>query len=189
MRALAQKHQWTEALAELRTARALPGSFVPEVDSAIGRACADKGDRTQALKVLSLLQGNRRKSFIPAYAARGSRRLSFPRPACTTAMAGGDLSRAWPPPRTARRDTRDARHRGVGLQSAAQACGVCQGAPLLRASIDRRPPPKATSKADQHARFEGLGLHCTLRKPLKSHLAVTMLDYRCVTSQHVFNGY
>ena len=154
--------------------------------------------RVRALRVMNAcpmaksapgqLQGNRRKSFILAYAIAVVQ-AGLGKNDEAPGLQEEALSRAWPPPGTARRDARDARPRGVGLHSAAPACGVCQGAALLQASIGRRPPPKATSKADQHARLEGRGFHCTLRKLLKSHLAVTMLDYRNVTSQHLFNGY
>jgi TolB-like protein/Tfp pilus assembly protein PilF len=67
-RALAQQKQWAESLAELRAARALPGSFAPEIDSAIARVCADKGDRAEALRILAQMQQSRRQSFFPAYA-------------------------------------------------------------------------------------------------------------------------
>ena len=67
-RALAQQKQWAEALAELNKARASPGSFAPEIDSAIARVCAARGDRAQALSILAQLEASRRQEFAPAYA-------------------------------------------------------------------------------------------------------------------------
>ncbi len=65
-RAYARAGRSSEAIAELRSAQRLEGSGSPEIESALGRAYADGGDRAEATKVLDHLRNRMRDEFIAA---------------------------------------------------------------------------------------------------------------------------
>ena len=65
-RAYARVGRFSEAVAELHTAQRLPGIGGAEVESALGRAYADAGDRAEATKVLEHLHERSRDEFVSA---------------------------------------------------------------------------------------------------------------------------
>jgi TolB-like protein/class 3 adenylate cyclase/Flp pilus assembly protein TadD len=65
-RAYARTGRCSEAIAELRTAQQLEGAGNPEIESALGRAQADAGDRAEATKVLEHLRQRSKDEFISA---------------------------------------------------------------------------------------------------------------------------
>jgi adenylate cyclase len=65
-RAYGHTGRFSEEIAELRTAQQLEGSGSPEIESALGRAYADAGDRAQATKVLEHLRQRMHDEFISA---------------------------------------------------------------------------------------------------------------------------
>ena len=65
-RAYARVGRFSEAVAELHAAQQLEGSGNPEIESALGRAYADAGNRTEATKVLNHLRERMRDEFVSA---------------------------------------------------------------------------------------------------------------------------
>jgi Flp pilus assembly protein TadD len=65
-RAYARTGRFSEAIAELRTAQQLEGSGNTEIESALGRAYADAGDRSEATKILNHLRERMHGEFISA---------------------------------------------------------------------------------------------------------------------------
>ena len=56
--------KFSEAVAELHTAKRLEGSGNAEIESALGRVYADAGNRTEATKVLNQLRERMRDQFV-----------------------------------------------------------------------------------------------------------------------------
>jgi adenylate cyclase len=65
-RAYARTGRFSEAIAELRTAQQLEGSGNTEIESALGHAYADAGDRSEATKILNHLRERMHGEFISA---------------------------------------------------------------------------------------------------------------------------
>ena len=63
-RAYARLGKFSEAVAELHTAKRLEGSGNAEIESALGRVYADAGNRTEATKVLNQLRERMRDQFV-----------------------------------------------------------------------------------------------------------------------------
>jgi len=64
-RALARKHDWSSAFAELATASRLTGGALAEIDAAVARAHADKGEKDKAREVLDRF--GKADTFVPSY--------------------------------------------------------------------------------------------------------------------------
>jgi TolB-like protein/class 3 adenylate cyclase/Flp pilus assembly protein TadD len=65
-RAYTRTGKFAEGIAELHTAQQLEKSGSPEIESALGRAYADSGDRTEATKVLERLRQRQKDEFVSA---------------------------------------------------------------------------------------------------------------------------
>ena len=65
-RAYARTGRFSEGIAELQTAQRLEGLGSPEIESALGRAHADAGDRAESTKVLEHLRQRQKDEFISA---------------------------------------------------------------------------------------------------------------------------
>jgi tetratricopeptide (TPR) repeat protein len=63
-RAYARVGRFSEALAEARKAQQLEGSGNTEIEGALGRAYADAGNRTEAIKILTRLRECARNEFV-----------------------------------------------------------------------------------------------------------------------------
>jgi len=65
-RVYARASRFSEAAAELHIAQQVEGSGSPEIESAIGRVYADRGDRAEATKVLNHLRERMHDEFVSA---------------------------------------------------------------------------------------------------------------------------